>query len=484
MSTDAAAAHPRLIQGGMGVAVSNWRLAQAVSSLGHLGVVSGTGIDNVMVRRLQDGDPGGHVRRALARFPVPSLAEKVVELYHLPDGRPPGKRYRQIPMMTHRSSAFSQDLCVLASFVEVTLAREGHDNPVGINLLTKVQIPTAPTLYGAMLAGAGYVLMGAGIPRDVPGMLDALALHHPVSVRLDVTGNQEHKPVMVRFDPSRLGITEPLRRPAFFPIVSSASLALVMCRKATGSVEGVIVERPSAGGHNAPPRGTPAYDERGQPIYTARDDVDWETMRGLPVPFWIAGGITSPQAVRDAQALGATGVQVGTLFAFCRESGIAPPLRRRVQEAVRRGDARIRTDGRASSTGYPFKVIELAETVADPAAYARRERVCDLGYLREVYRKPNGTIGYRCAAEPVATYVGKGGAEGDTAERRCLCNGLMATVGIGQVTARGASELPLLTSGDEIAAVAPLLNGREDYGVADVVTHLLGTTPAHGARPC
>ena len=57
---------PVIIQGGMGVGVSNWRLANAVSSRGQLGVVSGTALDVVLARRLQDGDPGGHMRRALA----------------------------------------------------------------------------------------------------------------------------------------------------------------------------------------------------------------------------------------------------------------------------------------------------------------------------------------------------------------------------------------------------------------------------------
>ena len=37
---------PRIIQGGMGVAISDWGLAQAVSRTGQLGVVSGTGIDS------------------------------------------------------------------------------------------------------------------------------------------------------------------------------------------------------------------------------------------------------------------------------------------------------------------------------------------------------------------------------------------------------------------------------------------------------
>ena len=45
---------PPIIQGGMGVGISDWRLARAVSLRGQLGVVSGTALDTVMVRRLQD----------------------------------------------------------------------------------------------------------------------------------------------------------------------------------------------------------------------------------------------------------------------------------------------------------------------------------------------------------------------------------------------------------------------------------------------
>ena len=55
----------------MGAGVSNWRLANAVSRLGQLGVVSGTALDVIVSRRLQDGDEGGHMRRAIAAFPVP-----------------------------------------------------------------------------------------------------------------------------------------------------------------------------------------------------------------------------------------------------------------------------------------------------------------------------------------------------------------------------------------------------------------------------
>lgn len=77
---------PVLIQGGMGIAVSSWQLAREVSRLGQLGVVSGTGLDGVVARRLQDGDVGGHIRRALRHFPSPAMAERILSSYYLPEG--------------------------------------------------------------------------------------------------------------------------------------------------------------------------------------------------------------------------------------------------------------------------------------------------------------------------------------------------------------------------------------------------------------
>lgn len=53
---------PKVIQGGMGVGVYNWRLAPAVSRLGQLGVISGTALDQVLVSRLADRDEGGYMR--------------------------------------------------------------------------------------------------------------------------------------------------------------------------------------------------------------------------------------------------------------------------------------------------------------------------------------------------------------------------------------------------------------------------------------
>ena len=146
---------PIIIQGGMGVAVSSWQLARAVSMYGQLGVVSGTCIDTVFVRRLQDGDVGGHLRRAMERFPLPEVSAEALRKYFLPEGREPDAPYKLLSMWHEKATHARQRMAMLASFVEVSLAKEAHDGLVGVNLLTKVQLPNLATLYGATLAGVG-----------------------------------------------------------------------------------------------------------------------------------------------------------------------------------------------------------------------------------------------------------------------------------------------------------------------------------------
>ena len=78
---------PLVIQGGMGVGVSAWQLARAVSRTGQMGVVSGTALDTVLARRLQLGDLDGHMRRAMAAFPVPEIAQRVLDRYFIEGGK-------------------------------------------------------------------------------------------------------------------------------------------------------------------------------------------------------------------------------------------------------------------------------------------------------------------------------------------------------------------------------------------------------------
>jgi nitronate monooxygenase len=475
--------HPILIQGGMGVAVSGWELARAVSLMGQLGVVSGTAIDTVLARRLQLGDGGGHVRRAMAQFPYPGMVQRILDRYFISGGKPSDTPFRPTPVLPVTPSQEQTELVVVANFVEVFLAREGHDGLVGINYLEKIQTPTLPSLFGAMLAGVDYVLMGAGIPRAIPGVLDRLAKGESVELALNVVGATHEDSFLMQFDPSLFcsGEIPWLQRPKFLAIVASATLASVLARKSSGKVDGFIVEGPTAGGHNAPPRGKPTFNGRGEPLYGQRDAVSLDAIDALGLPFWLAGAYGSPAQIRSAIEAGATGVQVGTAFAFCDESGMLPELKREVIEMCVRGDADVVTDPLASPTGFPFKVLRMKSSMSEASVYEQRERVCDLGYLREAYRRNDGTVGWRCPGEKINAYTHKGGQIDDTSGRKCVCNGLLSNVGFAQHRRRrGWSEPSLVTCGDDVSGITQFLSSTEagSYSAADVVRHLLAGVKA------
>ena len=476
---------PRIIQGGMGVGVSNWRLARAVSKTGQLGVVSGTALDTLFVRRLADGDRGGHMRRALNAFPFPEMARRIWQEYFIAGGKPSEASYPNIPMHQKTHHHKLVELCMVSNFAEVFLAREGHRNPVGINYLEKVQMPHLASIYGAMLAGVGYVLIGAGIPLHIPGVLDAFAAHRTAEYRLAVTGAAQGQladtDTMMQLDPAQFaeGPLPSLDRPRFLAIVSSNTLAASMLRRASGRVDGFIFEGPTAGGHNAPPRGKLQLNEGGEPIYGARDRVNVQELRDLGVPFWLAGGYGNAEGLKEALEQGAAGVQVGTAFALSRESGLSADLKERLIAQVFAGTAEVFTDPLASPTGFPFKVAQLEGTSSAASTYRERERVCDLGYLREPYATDDGKIAYRCSAEPVANYVAKGGKLEETAGRKCLCNSLLANIGYPQIRKDGSIEPALVTVGDDLKTIGQFLApGSRDYSAADVVNRLLSLSPA------
>jgi NAD(P)H-dependent flavin oxidoreductase YrpB (nitropropane dioxygenase family) len=476
--------HPKIIQGGMGVAISGWRLARAVSCLGQMGVVSGTVLAVVLARRLQLGDPGGDVRRALEQFPYPAMAERILADYFIPGGKSAGASFRLPTLPALKPGPKLTELTVVGSFVEVFLAKEGHDGIVGINLLEKIQLPTLPSLFGAMLADVDYVLMGAGIPRTIPGMLDRLAVGEPAEMKIDVEQSLPGENFMSTFDPKEFcGGTPPmLKRPKFLAIISSATLAITLARKSNGRVDGFIVEGDTAGGHNAPPRGQMQLSESGEPVYGPRDVPELEKIRAIGLPFWLAGSYGKPGKLADALALGAAGIQVGTAFAFCEESGLDPDIRRQALELSKAGKAEIFTDPLASPTGFPFKVATLEGSLFDPAVFAARTRVCDIGYLRHLYRKEDGTIGYRCPSEPVANYIKKGGCPEETEGRKCVCNGLLSSAGLGQTRPATGIEPALVTAGNDFSQIAQFLQpGRDSYTAADVISRLLGTADEPGA---
>jgi NAD(P)H-dependent flavin oxidoreductase YrpB (nitropropane dioxygenase family) len=469
----------------MGAGVSDWHLARAVSQTGQLGVVSGTAIGAILVRRLQVGDPDGQMRRALEKFPVPGVAAKILADYFIPGGKPSGAPFKLSPMPGLDPGPDFVALTVAANFAEVFLAKEGHAGLVGINFMEKLQFPTLASVFGAMLADVDYVLMGAGIPRAIPGVIDRLARGETAELKIDIEGGLPGEEFHSKFDPAAFcgGRAPALKRPHFLGIIASATLAITLARKSSGQVNGFIVEGETAGGHNAPPRGPLQLNPGGEPVYGPRDVADLEKIRELGLPFWLAGSYGAIGKLAEALHLGAAGIQVGTAFAFCEESGIRPDLKQQVFQLSREGKLRVFTDPLASPTGFPFKVVKLPGTLSDGKSLPERKRLCDLGYLRHAYRKPDGAIGYRCPAEPVEDYLRKGGTLADTIGRECVCNGLVGTIGLPQVNAENVSGLPLVTAGNEVVNVARFLQpGRDSYTAADVVRLLLGqTAPAAAA---
>ena len=338
-----------------------------------------------------------------------------------------------------------------------------------------------------MLAGVDVVLMGAGIPTQIAGVLDKLSRHEPVSYRVDVTGAGAEDDHRIHFDPERIfpGIADlfgRLKRPMFLPIISSVVLAQALIKRSEGPVDGFVIEGPTAGGHNAPPRGGVTLNEKGEPVYGEKDRVDLEKMKKLGLPFWLAGGYGHPQQVQAALEAGAAGVQVGTAFALCDESGMEAGLKTRLLRQVLDEEAQVFTSPLASPTGFPFKIAQLEGTLSDPEAYAARNRICDLGFLRTLFKREDDSIGYRCPAEPVEDYVNKGGLAEETVERTCLCNNLLATAGFPQRRKDGYVEQPLITSGDDLMSVGQFVRaGKMSYSAEDVINYLLGPVLRAGA---
>ncbi len=447
---------PQLIQGGMGVAVSNWELAKAVSKHGGMGVVSGTAIDAVLIRRLESGDKNGDVRRALAAFPNQETAQHIIEKYFIEGGKAADASYSNAPKLLINASRHSNDLLILGAFVEVWLAKEGHDGSVGINFLEKIQMGTAAGILGAMLANVDFVIMGAGIPREIPRFITEISQKKSSYITIDIINGESQR---ITIDPADFVDMSKINfvRPMFLAIIINDVLAAYLARDESSRPDGFIIEGPSAGGHNAPPRGKIEFDEENEPVYGPRDLANLEKMVKYGYPFWLAGGFGARGKLKDALALGAVGVQVGTMFALSKESGFTDQIRNQILGTLVDGTFEIHTDMKASPTGFPIKIVSLPGTTALPEVFAARPKLCDMGYLREPIMLKSGRVDFRCPSEPEKPYLKKDGTMEETEGRKCLCNGLFSNIGLGQHRRDGYDEAPIVTLGSDVDGCKELI---------------------------
>jgi len=433
----------------MGIAVSSWQLAKEVSIAGELGVISGTAIDSVVARRLQDGDLTGDIRRAMAAYPHQDTIKEITDRFYIEGGRAEGKPYLDVPKLSIKGNLFSNKLLAVASFVEVWLAKEGHNGLIGMNILEKIQLAIPAQLYGAMLADVDYILIGAGIPAQVPHLLNEISQGNKVAMKVDVADTKDKH--YLHFDPRTLGLDNfPIKRPLFLAIVTSHALVAYLNKDEETKPDGYVIEYHVAGGHNAPPRAKNHVNDEGEAVYNELDIPNLEKIHASGSPFWLAGGYATPEKVKEAISHGAQGVQVGSLFALANESGFTNENRSSILVSLADPSMRVMTDASASPTGFPFKVIQNNQTLSNDNLYKERTRICDLGYLRTMFQREKGGIGYRCPAEPLDNYEFKNGEVDQAQGSKCLCNALMADIGLGQVRPDGRTEISLLTFGSDL----------------------------------
>ena len=254
----------------------------------------------------------------------------------------------------------------------------------------------------------------------------------------------------------------------------------MLARKGGGGVQGFIIEGPTAGGHNAPPRGTMILNDAGEPIYGERDVVDlYQIARARPSLLarrrrGLAGTALQGQGGRCRRHSGRD--------ALCLLERVR--LHRRA-EALRAGERPPWRGGRAHR---PARLTDRLSLQGGDLEWRQGRRHPPQAHLRPglpAHRvRPRGRkIGFRCASEPIDDYVKKGGDVAETTGRRCLCNSLMANINIGQFREDGFQETQLLTSGDDLTMIAEFLQGRTSYSAVEVVEYLLAGTVARGRSP-
>ena len=251
-----------VVQGGMGVGVSAHRLAGSVARLGAVGTIS-----SVELRQHH-----------------PDLME-----------RTQGKRDRAL--------IDEANLVALDREIRAALALADGRGAVAVNVMKAVSVH-AGYVRQACESGAHAIVMGAGLPLDLPD----LARGYP-----DV---------------------------ALVPILSEARGVSIVLRKwmRKGRLpDAIVIENPGrAGGHLGATQLAEVHDARFEldavleAVFALLRELGIEKER---IPIIVAGGIHTHERARALLALGAAAVQLGTPFAVSVEGDAHPEFKRVLAEA-------------------------------------------------------------------------------------------------------------------------------------------------------
>ncbi len=427
---------PVLFQAGMGSRVSSWVMARIVSMLGALGVVSSVGLRTVMIEEVRRGNQ--KVIEMAKRFPFPGHIEELLAFAK-------GCKWHKKPVPMDQfgpKGELAKRLSTIAAFIEVSLAKEGHNGLIGINVMWKLPLTVLPVIYGAMLAGVNIIIAGAGVPMELPAIVEAIRSGQDLAFKLGTDAE-----FTLRIVPGTSELISSRDRPKLAPILSN----FVFCRKLKDGWKekyGVepdffILEDYKAGGHNAPPRNKEVHS-------VEKDGIDsyFDEVVELGIPVVVAGAFEHGGTRADLlywQKRGAHGIQVGSRFALSSDSGMLEIYRHQILELNKAGKLEIITRMSDSPTGYPIKMAVLQGTLADPEIYRARRRACKQGYLREVhtYTDESGqeVQVLSCKAMPLDQYMAlnpdktREQCEEDSDGKVCLCDGLLGAIGFKAVPA-------------------------------------------------
>ncbi|WP_162583798.1 NAD(P)H-dependent flavin oxidoreductase [Variovorax sp. PBS-H4] len=258
-----------IVQGGMGVGVSAHRLAGSVAALGAMGTIS-----SVDLRRHH-----------------PDLMARTRDLA-------PGEAATQ----RAKQDINAANLEALAREIRAARERAGGRGLLAINVMRAVG-EYAPSVTRALECGIDAVVVGAGLPLDLP----ELAQDHPGALLVPILSDARGVQLLVRKWERRKRLPD-----------------------------AIVIEHPRfAGGHLGAAKVADLADTRFDFENVIPQSLAFLRAAGIEkdIPLVAAGGIRCFEDIARVQALGAAAVQLGTPFAVTQECDAHPEFKRVLAQA-------------------------------------------------------------------------------------------------------------------------------------------------------
>ena len=306
-----------LVQGGMGVGISAHRLAGTVAALGGVGTISSVDLRRLhpdLMERTEAAGQGDACKPVVNAANLEALAREIAAARELAQGR----------------------------------------GLLAINVMRAVG-EYAPSVTKALECGIDAVVVGAGLPLDLP----ELAQDHP--------------------------------RALLVPILSDArGVALVVKKweRKKRLPDAIVIENPRlAGGHLGAAKVADLNDPRFEFENVIPQSLAFLRTAGIEreVPLIAAGGIRSHADIARVQALGAAAVQLGTPFAVTTECDAAEAFKHVLADAKDEDMVEF-----TSVAGLPARAVATPWLRSYLKAEARLQRLAEL--------KPRCTLGFDCLA--------------------------------------------------------------------------------------